>query len=969
MHEPEQASRGGASAVSAGSAWMLGPVFALSGAAALVFETLFFRLAGLALGNSVHAAAVVLFSFMAGLGLGNALAAGAVRRFGRPLLLFALLETLIGVYGAALVGSFPAISAASVPLLRPLLETGPALDLARLALAFALFVVPAFAMGMTLPVLVAALLPRDPNFGSTLGRLYGWNTAGAVVGALLAERVLVTHLGVSGAGVAAGGLDLLAAGAVAWLRRGRLLDGAAGSPARPRPGRPDRAEALLLAAAFLCGGALLALEVVWFRFFLLFTSALSWNLALMLATVLAGIACGGFAAGAWFRRRDDAHRYVAAVTLLCGASVTGLYAALCEVWPRVERMAALDAYLILMFPVSLLSGLVFTLLGRAIEARGTPGATATGRLALSNTAGSAVGSLVGGFLLIPVVGVERSFRVVACVYALAALLLLAARVDARPARMATLAAACTALAAVALFPSGALEHRLLSLPGSVRAVLTSQGYEVAAYRETVTETIQYFRKSLLGVPHHYVLATNNFPMAGTPVSNRRYMKAYVYWPLAVNPHLRDALLISYGTGETARALAATPELERIDVVDISAEILELSRLVAPDSEPHPLDDPRVHVHIEDGRFFLQTTRRRFDLITGEPPPPRHAGVGNLYSKEYFSLVRDRLEPGGVVTYWLSVHQLRLAETRAVLRGFCDVFPNCSLWSGNGLEWMMVAVHEPGGPAGDEAFARLWRDPARARELRALGFPTPISLAATFIADGERLARFIGDAPPLVDDFPQRIESRPLEPRAEDLRAYREFMADPAALENLATSAALARYWPEALRRIDPELSRTRQLALADLWERRGYAVLHAALVDPDLAAYAPWSVASDADALRILAEAGDAGPDRLSDDGLAPAEYRHLAAAALLRRDFAGAERALARWQQGGAQRDDFSPDPGRSAYLVAVLRLLAGDDAGAARLLAAQPADAETESFRRWAASHFEGTAAGDAPRGGTGR
>jgi spermidine synthase len=947
---------------------MLGPVFALSGAAALIFETLFFRLAGLALGNSVHAAALVLFSFMTGLGLGNALAAGTVRRFGRPLLLFALLETVIGVYGAALVGFFPTISAAATPLLRPLAEAGVALEIARLGVAFGLFVVPAFAMGMTLPVLVSAVLPRDPNFGSTLGRLYGWNTAGAVVGALLAERVLVTHFGVRGAGLAAASLDLFAVAAVLWLRRGRIGETPVESSMLSRTTWPDRGEALLLGAAFLCGGALLALEVVWFRFFLLFTSALSWNLALMLATVLAGIASGGFTAAAWFRRRDDAHRHVAPLTLLCGAAVTGLYAALCMIWPRVSVMAAADAYVILMFPVSLLSGMLFTLLGRAIEARGTPAAVATGRLALSNTVGAAAGSLIGGFLLIPVIGVEPSFLVVAGVYGVAAILLLAANLDASSARVprgAVIGAGLAYAIAIAAFPSGALEQRLLGLPGSVRAVLTGQGYELAAYRETVTETIQYFRKSLLGVSHHHILATNNFAMAGTPVSNRRYMKAYVYWPVAVNPELRSALLISYGTGETARALAATPGLERIDVVDISAEILELSRLVAPDSQPHPLDDPRVHVHIEDGRFFLQTTERRFDLITGEPPPPRHAGVGNLYSREYFTLARDRLEPGGIVTYWLSAHQLRLEETRAVLRGFCDVFPNCSLWSGNGLEWMMVAVHEPSGPASDEDFSRLWRDRSRARELFSLGFPNPGALAATFIADGERLARFIGDAPPLIDDFPQRIASRPVEPSDEDLRVYREFMADPAALANLASSPLLARYWPEPLRRIDPALARARKLALSDLWERRGYAVLYEALTDPNLAAFAPWAVASDADALRILDEALAARPTTDAQLALSSSESRHLAAAALLRRDFASAERALAGWQEGGARRDDFAPDPGRSAYLVAVLRLLGGDDAGAARLIAALPNDAETESFRSWAASRFDSVASRETATG----
>ena len=75
-------------------------------------------------------------------------------------------------------------------------------------------------------------------------------------------------------------------------------------------------------------------------------------------------------------------------------------------------------------------------------------------------------------------------------------------------------------------------------------------------------------------------------------------------------------------------------------------------MVYPDPAHHPLRDPRVQVHIEDGRFFLQTTERHFDLITGEPPPPRYAGIGISIRAEYFQLVRAALRDDGVVTYWL-----------------------------------------------------------------------------------------------------------------------------------------------------------------------------------------------------------------------------------------------------------------------------------------------------------------------------
>jgi predicted membrane-bound spermidine synthase len=942
-----------------GATVLLCVVFALSGAAALIFETLFFRLAGLALGNSVYAAAIVLFSFMAGLGAGNALAARGLRRAARPLLLFAALELTIAAYGALLCALFPFVTTELAPLARQLAEAGPALELLRLSVASLLFVVPAVAMGMTLPVLVGALSALDPNFGRVLGRLYGWNTLGAVVGVLAAERFLVASLGVSGAALAAAALDVAAAGGALWLRRSVLGDDLRAADRRGDTPGVDRVQLLLLSAAFMSGAILLSLEVVWFRFFLLFTSALSWNLALMLATVLAGIGAGGIAGAAWLERHPDAYRQLSRVAAASGIALALLYSVLAMLWPSFPRVAAVDVYIYLMFPVSFASGLLFTLLGRALEAHGLAPTVATGHLALANTAGSALGSLLGGFVLVPRVGIERSFLLLALAYGAVALVAAGAfyggQIRVRRGAVVLLALYGFVFAS---FPSGALESRILSMRGTVRAHLEARGHELIAFEEAVTETVQYFRKPLLGAIHYFTLVTNNHSMASTELSNRRYMKAYVYWPLAVRPDAERALLISYGVGGTAQALAAAPGLQTIDVVDVSEAILGLSRLVYSKPGALPLDDPRVRVHVEDGRFFLSSTDRRFDLITGEPPPPRLAGVANLYSREYFELVRDHLRDGGIVTYWLSVHQLRPAETRAILRGFCDVFVDCSLWSGNGLEWMMVAVKNPPGPTSAEAFAAQWRRPEQATELAALGFADPSWLGPTFLADGERLRRWIDDTKPLVDDFPQRIASQSVAITAEDIRVYHALMADPEAERNFFRSETLDSYWPDAYRRPSPAHTRLRQLLLVELWEEPAYRALNTALSHPELEGFAAWSLGSDADGVAIAGAALAARADLLEAVPLPPDAYPHLAAAALARDDPPLADRVLARWHAAlppGAQRT-------RVAILRATLLFSAGETARAieqVRALVAQSRDPEAaqkvRAFVTWASQSFE--------------
>jgi hypothetical protein len=238
------------------------------------------------------------------------------------------------------------------------------------------------------------------------------------------------------------------------------------------------------------------------------------------------------------------------------------------------------------------------------------------------------------------------------------------------------------------------------------------------------------------------------------------MKLYVYLPLALHPDTRDTLLISYGVGSTAKALTDSRRLETIDVVDISEDILEMSNIIYP-GDDNPLHDERVRVHIEDGRFFLNTTKKRYDLITSEPPPPKNAGVVNLYSQEYFELIRERLNPGGYTSYWLPVMQLEPIESLAIIKAFCNAFDDCSLWSGAGLEWMLLGSNGAKAEIDYTEFSAQWREPHVRKELIALGFESPAQLGSLFMADTALLTELTTDVAPVADNYPSRISSRPV----------------------------------------------------------------------------------------------------------------------------------------------------------------------------------------------------------------
>jgi len=782
-------------------ALLLCVMFFFSGAAGLLFETLWFRVAGLTLGNSLWASDIVLASFMAGLAVGNAIAARPRRMLRHPLRLYAVAEAAVGVVGVAIVFLLPALSPALGRLFMHFLGQGWLMNLLRLSFAFSLMLVPAAAMGLSLPLVAEALTRFDVNFGRVLGRLYGCNTLGAMAGELGGELWFVGWVGLRATALVAGALNLAVAAAALMLAR-RLPGSVSREPAVPSSAPPLTPRAWrLLAAAFLAGATLLALEIVWFRFLQLFVYGTSFIFAAMLAVILLGIGAGGVVGAWWLGRAPRAHRFAPPIALGAGLAVEVCYAVFD---PHVDGLVfttgnvagALSLFLRLMLPTSVLSGVLFTLLGAAQREECREAAEAAGKLTLANTLGAMAGALLAGFVLLPRLGVERTLFASMLTYGLIGALPAIAPPPAQPARYwrpVVVGAFALFAAGAALFPFGLMRRHFVPL---VIERYKSGDPQQLEMREGLTETVIYLRNSFRGHPLYERLMTNGYSMSATTFRGRRYMSLYAYWALAVNPGARRALLISYGIGTTASALTDARQLESIDVVDTSRDILELGSLAFPGKRP-PLSDPRVRVHVEDGRFFLQTTDQKFDLITAEPPPLRGAGITNLYSREYFQLVHDRLREGGVVTYWLPVNQLWLAETQAIIRGFCDAFADCSLWSGAGLQWMLAGTRGLHGPVPEEQFTAQWRDPIVAPELVALGFEQPEALGATFLADAATLEERTRGVPPLDDDHPGRMSLRyPRDQHGDPI--YRSWMQPGALRQHFESSAFIRDIWPRAL---------------------------------------------------------------------------------------------------------------------------------------------------------------------------
>lgn len=786
---------------------VLSAVFLVSGASALLFETLWLHLAGLVFGVSVYASALVLSSFMGGLALGNAL----ISRFGRdvtdPVRFYAVMELLVGAWGLLLVLCFPMLSVWLGAMLGPALDKPVLLNGLRFSFSFLLFLLPATAMGVTLPLLVKALTRRPGEFGKALGRLYGVNTLGACLGALAGETLLIAPLGLSGTGFFAAGLNVLAAaGALAVSSRFReepvreAVPEKAGRP--PLTGRAKR----LLAAGFLAGGVFLALEVVWTRFLQLFVRSTSLAFAVMLAVILAGIGLGGVFAGWWLRREADGRRITAPLLLLVGAAALASFrlfesaAGLSfSVYQTVDWRYMTVLSLVLMFPAAFVSGMVFTTLGEAFHREVGDRARSAGLVAMANTLGAMAGPLVAGFVLVPALGMEKSLFLLCALYILPAGLCTSRTAPWPSFRAGRFLQAATLAFALflALFPFGAMRGYL----NRACADFLKDGETIVSTVEGVTGTLQYLRKDYLGEPYYYRLVTDGYSMSSTDRLAKRYMKLFGYFPEAVLPHPKSALLICFGTGSTATALVEDKRLASIDIVDISRDVLRGSAVVYPDPAKNPTLDPRVATHVEDGRFFLLASTKKYDIITAEPPPPMMAGVVNLYSREYFELMRDRLSDGGMVTYWLPVFEISPADAKAILRAFADVFEHASLWTGDNFNWMMVGVKKPKGPKPAADFPQPWEAAATGAGLSTIGVEEPAQLGALFMLDGKALAEYLGDTKPLTDNYPKRLAGYPDSPQAQQafLADHNKLLDATASRDRFADSAEAAMLFPQPVK--------------------------------------------------------------------------------------------------------------------------------------------------------------------------
>jgi predicted membrane-bound spermidine synthase len=677
-------------------------VFFASGFAALLYQVIWQRLLAIFSGADVFSVTIIVAAFMGGLGCGNWVGGHVADRVDRRLCLalFAGAEVAIGVFALASKWFYYDVLYARLGAL--------ALPTPVLALVLFLAVVwPTFFMGVSLPLLARGMTATLAGAARTVGSLYGWNTLGAAAGAFVTTWFLLRRFDFATILALGAGINLVCAASVVPLGRrlGRepaALEpepGEASGPATPIFGLPT-----WLALYALSGFVALSLEIAWFRVLGVVVKSTSFTFGTLLAIYLSGVASGSLV-GARLVGRTSSHpaaRFLAlqaaiaiyaAFTLAClargmdwlpvlaslrgylgapeplaiataltelRAHPLGFVARAAEPAAVARLFVGLYALLpmLLIAPPTFLMGLSFPYLQRAVQTDARFLGRRVGWLQSANIAGSLAGSVLTGFVLLPWLGTPGTFRllvVLACVF-------IALRPRARgvaPLHPSVLAAAACAAVALVALPNAATFWAKLHAAEPDEILFAEDASGLSLIRPTRPDREEQGQAVLAGGLELSLIPFGAYGGAHT------LMGAL---PVLLHPDPERVGVIGLGSGDTAWAAGGHPKVREVETIEIVGSQIDVLRAFAARHDDRGVrglfEDPRFRFVLGDGRTHVRRDPRKYDVIEADALRPGSAYAGNLYSLEYFALLRASLRPGGLAVTWVPTPRVEATFVRS-----------------------------------------------------------------------------------------------------------------------------------------------------------------------------------------------------------------------------------------------------------------------------------------------------------------
>ena len=737
--------------------------FFLSGATGLIYEVVWAKYLSSIIGSTTAATTIVLATFMGGLALGNHILGKQADRVRNRLKFYGWLEIGIGIYCALSLQFINWGSELYLTIARATFPPGPLTHFLRLFLAGIALLVPTVLMGGTLPVLARLWVRSIKTTARGVATLYSLNSFGAVLGCLLAGFFLIRAFGISLSMLLAAAVNILVGLVAIGLSSYGTLEN---SIQDPEPNSPSKSPGqvkimrLALAGAMLSGTAAMIYEVGWFRLTALVWGSSTYSFTVMLAAFITGIALGSLLVRRLARRQFDlfwlfglCELFVAISMLLsiplyawlpyAFASMGNYLVRTPESFPFYQVLVFLCSMAVMIVP-TVFQGMTLPLVSQVASDQLSRLGRSVGRVFSLNTLGTLLGAMLAGLFLLPRIGTRHTLEIgVALTFGAAALVFVGYSRIPHTRRIAGfLSAGLVVLAYYTLAPAwdqnvlngGAFRRKNLQATFSEYRQFVGKG-QILFQKDGADCTVAVI-KSPRGKDSSQLFLVVNGKTDASTEGDLSTQLLIAHMPLLLHNAAQDVLLVGLGSGITAGG-ALQHDIRRLDVVEISREVLEAAPLFASYND-RALDDPRLHLVVEDAKTFLRTVPCRYDVIINEPSNPWISGIGALLTEEFFWEARKHLNPGGILVQWIQGYEFSDELFTTALATIRKAFPHVSGWNSLTGDYVFICSVEPfkpdlmaaakkmGHPRVDKSLLRL--EISHLSTLLSLEMMTPRTLA-------------------------------------------------------------------------------------------------------------------------------------------------------------------------------------------------------------------------------------------------
>jgi spermidine synthase len=697
---------------------IIGILFILSGLASLIYQVVWFKQLSYFLGNSTYSQSIVLATFMGGLAIGAYYWGKKSDNSQNKLRTFAILEICIAIYCFL----FPLIfSFAEILFIETVQSFGWSSDsimvlVTKFILSSVILMPPTILMGGTLPVLVNFLNYIIPNIGKHISMLYFLNSIGAMIGTFLAGFYLLQSLGLKSSLVAGAGIELFVGIAALlfskiWTQKENFQH--QDSLKHNAVESTLNISKIALWAAGLTGFAAMMLEVIWFRLLIPVLSSSTYSFTLIIGSFIGGISLGSLIV--FFIEKKIKNYFILLGVCQLGVVVSivltlPFYGKIPFItWSSIVEESSYFNYLFLQFRLvffllvipTIFMGMSLPIAARLVANRKSAIGQSVGNVFAINTFGTVLGSLAAGLIFIPIFGILNSLFLTIGIYlAVAIWIFMNSNINKK-----SLITGAIGLIVFLFFiqknaniSSWKYTIMLSEVPRKINRTPPPKDYKSFLKLVKNHDKILFYKEGINGTfivaqtEDRVYLFTNGKGDANS-YNDLRTQVNLGQIPMVLHPNPESVLVIGLGAGTTVGNVLLHEVVKFAQVAEISNEVVSASKYFEHVNHK-PLSDKRLQVIRDDGVSALKLSPLKYDVIISQPSNPWSAGVGNLFTKEFFKACKSKLKPNGYVAQWMNLYETDDQTLKMVLRTMLSEFDHVNLWHIGKSDILMICSENP-----------------------------------------------------------------------------------------------------------------------------------------------------------------------------------------------------------------------------------------------------------------------------------